>query len=384
MLIAPGQPRAARLPSLTGLRFIAAMLVFALHATFQTSYIGGPFGHALGEIFARSGYYAVSFFFVLSGFVLTWSTRPGDRTTSIWRRRLVKIYPNHVVTFGLAAVLIFLTSGSFTLKGTLANLFLVQAWIPDIPTSRSMNQVSWSLSCELFFYLIFPLLLRLLNRVPVGRLWALAGVLVALMVSVPLVSRAAIGGVPLPSFADGSLSFEQIWFVYLFPAVRALEFVLGMVVARLVMTGALPRIRLLPACLIAVGGYAVTLKVPYLFGIAGSSAAWLAPLVVAAASADISGTASPFRGRILVWLGDRSFALYMVHGMVVAYSYRWFVAGHDRPLAAEIGILIAVLALCLTLSHALFTWVEQPLVRRFSHPAPIPPARRLITQQPNK
>jgi peptidoglycan/LPS O-acetylase OafA/YrhL len=353
---------------LTGLRFIAALLVFALHTTYQSSYITGPVGDALGNVFARSGFYGVSFFFVLSGFVLTWSARPGDRAIGIWRRRLVKIYPNHLATFGLTAVLMLIASDVFTFKGTLANLFLVQAWFPDILVSRSMNQVTWSLSCELFFYLSFPLLLLLLNRVPVRWLWALAGVLAALTVSAPFVSQHAIGGMPLRFFADGSLSFEQIWFVYLFPPVRALEFVLGMVAARLVLAGAWPRIGLLPACLIAVGGYVVNLNVPYLFGIAGIAAIWLTPLVAAAAQADVRRAISPFCGRVLVRLGELSFAFYMVHGLVVAYGYRWLIAGHDLQPVAGAAALIAVFALSLALAFALFTWVEQPLVRKLSAP----------------
>jgi peptidoglycan/LPS O-acetylase OafA/YrhL len=42
----------------------------------------------------------VSFFFVLSGFVLTWSARPDDIATGFWRRRIARIYPVHLVTAG--------------------------------------------------------------------------------------------------------------------------------------------------------------------------------------------------------------------------------------------------------------------------------------------
>ncbi|MER5934862.1 acyltransferase [Streptomyces sp. NPDC002054] len=358
----------SRLPSLTGLRFIAALMVFALHVTYQNTYISGSAGKTLQDVFARSGFYGVSFFFVLSGFVLTWSARADDRATSTWRRRLVKIYPNHLATMALAAVLMLFAADVFTAKGIVANLFLVQSWTPDLEISRSMNQVSWSLSCELFFYLSFPLLFRVINRVPVRRLWAVGGVLVALILAVPAVSEAAIGGVALPYFADGSLSYEQMWFVYLFPPVRALEFVLGMVVARLVMAGAWPRIGLLPAFLIAAAGYAVNLQLPYLFGVAGVAAIWLMPLIAAAASADVKGSASPFRGRVMTWLGDISFAFYMVHGLVVAYFYRWVIAEYQPAPIVGAAAVLGVFAVSLALSHAMFVWLEQPLMRRFSTP----------------
>ncbi|MEU5713119.1 MULTISPECIES: acyltransferase family protein [Streptomyces] len=370
----------SRLPSLTGMRFIAALLVFAFHTTWQTSFVAGGGGRFLGDVFANAGFYGVSFFFVLSGFVLTWSARPQDTAPGFWRRRMVKIYPNHLVTFAAAAVLMLIAGEVFTTQGTLANLFLVQAWIPRIQVPNTMNAVSWSLSCELFFYLSFPLLLRLLNRLPVRRLWALAGVLAALTVLAPVVARYGIGGTPLPFIADGSLSFEQIWFVYFFPPVRALEFVLGMVAARLVLAGAWPRLGLLPAGLIAVGGYAVNSTVPYLYGVAGTAALWLTPLVAAAATADEHGTRSPFRGRALVRLGELSFAFYMVHGLVVTYTFRWLVA--DTHLAPAVGAatLLGALLLALALAHALFTWVEAPLMARFGRPRrrrpPVSPAAR--------
>ncbi|KOV74719.1 acyltransferase [Streptomyces sp. MC1] len=377
---APGHPTVSRLPSLTGMRFIAALLVFAFHTTWQTSFVAGGGGRFLGDVFANAGFYGVSFFFVLSGFVLTWSARPQDTAPGFWRRRMVKIYPNHLVTFAAAAVLMLIAGEVFTTQGTLANLFLVQAWIPRIQVPNTMNAVSWSLSCELFFYLSFPLLLRLLNRLPVRRLWALAGVLAALTVLAPVVARYGIGGTPLPFIADGSLSFEQIWFVYFFPPVRALEFVLGMVAARLVLAGAWPRLGLLPAGLIAVGGYAVNSTVPYLYGVAGTAALWLTPLVAAAATADEHGTRSPFRGRALVRLGELSFAFYMVHGLVVTYTFRWLVA--DTHLAPAVGAatLLGALLLALALAHALFTWVEAPLMARFGRPRrrrpPVSPAAR--------
>ncbi|MGW4161930.1 acyltransferase family protein [Streptomyces sp. NPDC004788] len=370
----PASPALSRLPSLTGLRFVAALLVFAFHATWQTAYVGGSVGEALGDVFAHAGFYGVSFFFVLSGFVLTWSARPDDTAPRVWRRRLAKIYPNHLVTFAAAAVLMLIAADPFTTKGTLAHLFLVQAWFPDITVPNTMNAVSWSLSVELFFYLSFPFLLRLLNRVPVARLWPLAATLGAFTVLAPLVGRYLVTGTPLPFIDDGTLSFEQIWFVYFFPPVRALEFLLGMVAARLVLAGAWPRFGLLPAGLLAVAGYAVNSLVPYLFGIAGTAALWLTPLVAAAALADERGTRSPVRGRVMVRLGELSFAFYMVHGLVVSYLHRRLIAGQDLPPAVGAVLLGAALLLTLALAHVLFRWVETPLVRRLGSPRPAPAA----------
>ena len=90
------------LPSLTALRAVAALLVFGFHAVGLLAMFGrGHLGRAAGKLFA-SGPTGVSFFFLLSGFVLTWSHRgdagtsrrplPGAATT-FWRQRAARILP---------------------------------------------------------------------------------------------------------------------------------------------------------------------------------------------------------------------------------------------------------------------------------------------------
>ena len=87
----------ARLPSLTGLRFAAAFLVFGFHAHIEGIVAAGATRDVMDWVFGP-GAAGVSFFFVLSGFVLTWSVRPGETAWRFWRRRIAKIYPNHAVT----------------------------------------------------------------------------------------------------------------------------------------------------------------------------------------------------------------------------------------------------------------------------------------------
>jgi peptidoglycan/LPS O-acetylase OafA/YrhL len=163
-----------------------------------------------------------------------------------------------------------------------------------------------------------------------------------------------------------------------------------MVIAKLVFSGSWPRISLLPASAIAVGGYVYTVTVPTLFRIGGSCVVFLVPLVAALAMADIKGTTSPFRGRIMVWLGDLTYAFYILHTLVLTWSYRWLVAGkHLSPGVAAL-LLLGMFVLSLALSWALFTFVEQPMMRRFSRPrrrpqvptpAPVTPTPVLATAQ---
>src|SRR4051812_23307274 len=95
------------LDSLTGLRWMAALLVFFLHIQSHQAFLPtGGLGatwltHAMAA--GRSG---VSFFYILSGFVLAWSVRPTDTRRAFWWRRLAKVYPNHFVTFFVALLVL--------------------------------------------------------------------------------------------------------------------------------------------------------------------------------------------------------------------------------------------------------------------------------------
>ncbi|QDQ11398.1 acyltransferase family protein [Streptomyces spectabilis] len=368
-----------RLPSLTGLRFVAALMVFATHVVWYTRLIPGDTGADLRDAFALSGSYGVGFFFILSGFVLAWTARPSDTTPSFWRRRLVKIGPMHWVTFGLAALFVLHTDRPTRTVDWLASLTMQQAWFPDIRTSSAVNGVSWSLACEFFFYLAFPVLFPVVRRMREEWLWPALGVVLALIVGAFLVATYAVSDQPgLIGFGlTGEVSFDQVWFVYFFPPVRALEFVLGIVLARIVAAGRWPRIGLVPAFALAVAGYVLALKLPYLAGTAGVSTVWTAPLIAAAAVADRQQTASVFRRPTMVFLGEISFAFYMVHWILIMTVAEWIGPTRTYSLATGSLLVLALLAAAVASAAVLYWCVERPLMRRFGRhrPAAAAPAR---------
>src|SRR5579884_1234381 len=85
-------PRPGRLDSLTSLRFFAAFAVFTHHFTG----LGGKTGFGRAPLlfpYSQIGAYGVDFFFVLSGFLLTWIHRPGEPVGGFYWRRVGRIYP---------------------------------------------------------------------------------------------------------------------------------------------------------------------------------------------------------------------------------------------------------------------------------------------------
>src|SRR5947209_10148896 len=147
------------LPSLTGLRWIAAFLVFWFH-TAGWAVVVSPWWHL-----PQFGFTGVSFFFVLSGVVLTWSGRPGQSARQFYWRRFARIYPAHAVMTVFAIVMYLEVMPPYKpLWAGLLALVLLHAWPPIPVVNSAANGVSWSPSCEAFFYAVFPGLTRALSR----------------------------------------------------------------------------------------------------------------------------------------------------------------------------------------------------------------------------
>ncbi|HYA44548.1 MAG TPA: acyltransferase family protein [Acidimicrobiales bacterium] len=87
---------------------------------------------------ASIGSSAVALFFVLSGFVLAWSAKPGAQARAFYVRRVARIYPVHLVMLAAAAVLpVVQVARSVTVA--LPSLFLVQAWSTNLNVVYGMN-----------------------------------------------------------------------------------------------------------------------------------------------------------------------------------------------------------------------------------------------------
>lgn len=371
--IATPPDRGSRLPSLTGLRFLAALSVFLFHSSLASSPLP-PFGPVTpfadkriaadyAFVLGHGGPMGVSFFFVLSGFVLTWSSRPGEPARAFLRRRIVKIYPNHVVTWAVCLLLFAWASG-----GPLAwftNLLLLQGYFPQPTISLSGNPPSWSLCSEMLFYLCFPLLIGPLRRIPVRRLWFWATAMVVGTVVVQLINQFLIPGTarapeyPIPDM--------QMWFGYSFPVNRLFEFVLGAVLALLVRAGRWPRIGLVPAGLLLLAGYTAALYMPVSYSFIVSTIVPIGVLIATVADRDARGRRTVFGGRVMVWLGEVSYAFYLCQGVTLFYVRRLF-GDSLFPTAVGVLVLIGLCALTLLAGWLLHSRVEEPMMRRWSRP----------------
>ncbi|MEU7731184.1 acyltransferase [Streptomyces sp. NPDC040724] len=378
----PDAAKRAKLPSLTGLRFFAALSVFFFHSSLTDSPIPpnapiNPFADAsiadgFSTAFGKAGYLGVSFFFVLSGFVLAWAAKPGERVTAFLRRRLLKIFPNHVVVFA-AAMLLFAGSAVTGVADWLPNLFLIHTWWPQPTVNLSVNPPSWSLGSELLFYMLFPALIGPIRRLR-GRTapWGWSAAMIAGMVAIQLIATHFVPDTPKSTITP--ISGLQFWFGYLLPAGRLFEFVLGILLARIVLAGMWPRrVGFGVSAVLTVLGYAAALVAPFQYGFVVATIIPVAALIGATAQADVDGRATFLRSRPMVWLGEVSFGFYLVQGVTIFYL-RSLLGEHTYSVPVALLVIAGFFAASLLGGWLLFRFVEMPAMRRFGRARPRTPS----------
>src|SRR5207249_3735398 len=155
-----------KLNALTGLRFVAAAMIVVHHSR---GFFQIPLPHYALD-------HGVSFFFVLSGFIIAYAYPKLDNKHDVFDfyvARIARIWPAHFATLLLVLPLLQ-TPINLTF---VANAFLLHSWVPSKPWYFSYNHPSWSISTELFFYAVFPILIFQWNRSWWWK-WIASGILI--------------------------------------------------------------------------------------------------------------------------------------------------------------------------------------------------------------
>jgi peptidoglycan/LPS O-acetylase OafA/YrhL len=351
-----------QLHSLTGMRFLAALLI-VLHHTVANPVTGTRLVSisALRPL-ATVAYVGVTFFFVLSGFVLTWSWSGGPARV-FFARRFARIYPLYVLTWALSFVVLWQLGRATPPTTAVLCLFLVQAWSPHATTAFGQNPVSWSLSDEAFFYAMFPLLvLGLICRPHRAIVVAIAATVACLAL------------VPVVVYKVGSRA--DVRYLHYLPAYRIGEFIVGICLALLVRRGLrFPASAGLTTAVAAVWLAGVAILNEHARSIVPGAAPSGLPQVatglivlpmvsvwiVAAASADLDGRPSVLRSRVLRRLGIWSYALYLTHLLVLRELE--LALGRHVPdgLGGRIALELAAVALVIAVSGVAYHLFERPL-----------------------
>lgn len=340
----------AKLNQLTFTRFLAALAVVFFHS-------GGDFGFFKIPAIFTAGLAAVSYFYVLSGFVMAYAYYRPERKLNLLNyglARFARIYPIYIFAFIVTCFYYINVIPKTRFKEFAANLFLYQAWIPKYSTSY--NITAWSLSVEVFFYALVPILIWVVARQPVRRLiwlsvgfWALSQLIHSSLI------------------VQFSSSLTPQFLGY-FPIFHLNAFLLGFVggIWHLHQPAPIARSTSLNIALLILATsatlFALYSNLHYGFGATFSlNVGLLAPLfliVILTLASDSSFISKFFSHPRLILLGDASYALYILH-VPLRWWLEYLFSYFSISLAPEIFLSIylsSVLIVCVLI----YKYVEAP------------------------
>ena len=145
------------LPNVTFFRFIAALWIVFYHfgATLTDNTV-------LNRV-VSNGFQAVSFFYVLSGFIMAYLyyssfLNKQFQFFQVWKARFARIYPAYFVAL-ICCLFFYLYWGTdFKFLDGIVEFLCVQTWTWS--SFPGYNYPDWSISVEFFFYFIFPFLMK--------------------------------------------------------------------------------------------------------------------------------------------------------------------------------------------------------------------------------
>ena len=360
----PASPkgRLPRVESLTGLRWWAAFFVFCHH---MTNLAPLPIFD-----FLKYGTSGVTFFFVLSGFVLTWSAQPGTKIRTFYRRRFARIVPLYLFTL-LAAFFVFYRvdppAGMSWIKPIsmtvlVLSAFLLHGWSNNPAILYGGNPAGWTLSVEAFFYAYFPFVWRATRT-----LKTTGGLILCVAVI-------GLGG----AYRLALFHYKDVVPVLPQPVLHSVAFLFGIGLAIALRSGWKPRIPVWFAFGVTIGGLLLLwysgshpAKVPFAItmGLCQKEILTLLYgfLILAVASRDMRGGRSLLRSRPLVALGQWSYAFYLIHATIL-YAIKEYhgVAG---PIGwSNLTWYAGVLIISIFASWLLYKFVERPMERKLRGP----------------
>lgn len=353
---------ARTIPALTGLRAVAAWAVFLHH------YNPAPAGTFAYRLFAQ-GYVGVSVFFVLSGFLIQYRYADKVLTGCAWswrayaRNRLARIFPLYVLVLMLTVAVNVGMGRAMNWPLFGLNLTLLKGLFDDYKFSGVAQ--SWSLTVEVCFYTLAPLLFVCLRR---WGAFFLTATLTGLGVLLWAILTQTNGAADSTGGFFGNLPFVLFYTFF----GRAFEFVLGMVLAQCWQQERWPRLPFATVTGLALMGgcigwqtcvLTITTNADALFWSEVGVYNYLLPVGIVLLLAGLIRERTVL-GRLLAQpilqaLGRSSYAFYLIH------------VGILPKLLQKTGLADAGWALfgwLMLIAYGLYEWVENPLNRWLRSP----------------
>jgi len=377
--------RGGEIKALTGLRIVAAVWVVLFHFRPMLGDASPGFRDALAPVL-NCGAQGVDLFFILSGFVLTWNYL--DRMGRSWSARatvgflwlrLARVWPVYLVTLHLAALWVIFTlhvghvpapeASQLTATSYVRQILLVQLWFQPYFDGSSWDGPAWSISAEWLAYLLFGLLVLVIYRMKHATR-ARSLMLLASAASLPPVVLLLTSGqfytpwswLPriVTQFTAGALACAAVRRVR--PTDRARRGA-GYLSALLIVA--------IIGSLYVFDAYSLT----GIYDIGGVVDVLFVPLVITLAIG-LGSLPRLLSTRLMVYGGQISFCLYMVHELV---HTAWGWAAEQFELKLEDfpwkWNVVGLLAIAVGASILLYHFVEEPARRWMRRMVDVRPAR---------
>jgi len=343
--IGHGEHRPLR--SMEGLRGFAVFLVFLVHyVTLVEPWLNpNTWTSNTAEVLRRLGNAGVDLFFVLSGYLIYGTLI--EKPRPFWQyfgRRIQRIYPTFLAVFAIYLMLSWIAPAfsKIPTERTEAIIYLIQnvLLLPGLFPIPPLITVAWSLSYEMFYYLVIPLLIVVLGL----RSW-------------PRLHRSLLFA------AIGALLF--IYSAVYGGPVRLAMFVAGILVYEALESKAGPALDLTGLAALAIGLIAVSVLKRYeVSGVSHFVILFVAYFLLCYSCFWGTGTASKvFCWTPLRWLGNMSYSYFLIHGLTLRIAYEG-LASVRPPLAQDTWIFWLMLPpmflLSLIPAGILFVTIEKP------------------------
>jgi peptidoglycan/LPS O-acetylase OafA/YrhL len=356
-----------RLNALTGLRCFAAINIVLFH-------FSNPDWFGIFAPVVNAGFASVSFFILLSGFVLAYNYAGRARAGQLdkvrfWEARFTRLYPIYLLSLLMSWRVVHTEYAAHThamfWTGMVLSPLLLQGWIPSIATF--LNTPAWTMSAESFYYVLFPWMARWKRPDSIRvHLSMMAGVWMLGLLPGALYIAFNPDGIPHPDRWSWGPWLQALKYT---PMPHLASFVFGVLLATLdEMIGRTGRLRLI----LGVFGFAATFcilelgpRIPYAIVHDGVLMPFFGCIVLGLAGNNPLSYVLSLRP--LVFVGEASYCLYLLHFNLWNLIHDTHVLDLFRLGGFDPWISYAVL---IALAVAALHFIEKPaqrVLRRWMH-----------------
>lgn len=304
------------------------------------------------------GALGVDIFFIISGFIMAFIThRAAETPVQFITKRFFRIWPVLFVTWLLSYLFVYPEKSFDQMACTL--YFCLLDYSLAAPTfGYTTLGPPWTLSYEVMFYLIFSISMGISYRY---RSAVCALILVICSVGFQLYYNKHFD---FSSQASPNLTVMHWWQAWIKIVSNTIffEFIVGMALAELALSGKLPALnpfeRNVMVLLLALAVVLASVIGSQVFGLSGGF--WLASVSMLAVIT-LSYRSGPRRVRALIFFGDVSYSLYLVHYPLTLFLTRFIP--EDAPPAERTGMFVLSITASVVIASALFKWVEIPSIK---------------------